>query len=165
MPYIEKITKAGNTTTVEKYYRNRNTKSQTKLAELISKNFTTGDITLTLSYATNNKISEADNKQYLDKFIRSLRKNYRVAGKELKYVAVSVYDLYVCNKINRVELVANGIGDAARTMETLQDCWNYGKSRICEVQSYEHLKEIAEHMERVNTGRYYITKDIAKAGK
>lgn len=137
-----------------------------KLVQLINSNFETGDIAITLSYvASGGETSGVDRMKQFDEFIRNIRKNYRTAGKELKYVAVPVCDLYVSNKIDRVNLIVNGIWDAAETVKLLQDCWKCGKSCIRSVQSHENLNEIAEYMESLRTGRYHISKNIAKAGQ
>lgn len=165
MPYVTRVESSGNTVTTDKYFTRERTQRQ-KLAQLINSNFETGDIAITLTYTADVKeTSGADRIKQFDEFIRNLRKNYRAAGKELKYAAVPVYNLYASKKIDRVDLIANGIGDAAETVELLQNCWNYGQSRICSVRSHEQLRKIAKCMERSNTGRYYITKDIAKAGR
>ena len=162
MPYITRAKSIGNAVTADKYFTS--SKSQhSKLVQLINGNFEIGDIMITLSYApSGEETSGADRMAQLDEFIRNLRKNYKAAGKELKYAAVPVHNLYISNKIDRVELVLNELGNEAKTIETLQSCWNYGKSRIRSVQSHEHLKEIAEHMERLRTGRYHVSKNIAR---
>ncbi len=165
MPYITRTESSGNTVTADKYFTSKRTQ-RPKLVQQICSNFEIGDIMITLSYAASGEeTSGADRMAQLDEFVRNLRKNYRAAGKELKYAAVPVHNLYASNKIDGVNLIANGIGDAAETVELLQSCWNYGKSRIRSVQSHEHLKEIAEYMERQRTGRYHISKNIAKAGQ
>lgn len=165
MPYVTRAKSSGNTVTADKYFTSKRTQHP-KLVRQICSNFKTGDIAITLSYAADGEeTSGADRMAQLDEFIRNLRKNYRAAGKELKYAAVPVYNLYASNKIDRVDLIANGIGDAAETVELLQNCWNYGESRICSVRSHEQLKKIAKCMESLRTGRYHISKNIAKAGQ
>lgn len=168
MPYVTRIESNGNTVAVDKYFTS--SKSQrSKLVQLINSNFEVGDIAITLSYAANGEeTSGADRMAQLDEFVRNLRKNYKAAGKELKYAAVPIHNLYVTDKIDRVELIVNGLGNEIKTLERagesviMQNCWNYGKSRIRSVQSYENLKEIAEYMERQRTGRYHISKNIAQ---
>lgn len=165
MPYVTRVESSGNTVTADKYFTSKRTQ-RPKLVQQICSNFKTGDIEITLSYTANREeTSGADRMAQLDEFVRNLRKNYKAAGKELKYAAVLVHNLYVTDKIDRVELMINRLENEAKTIETLQSCWNYGKSRIRSVQSHEHLKEIAEHMERLRTGRYHISKNIAKAGQ
>ncbi|WP_099468353.1 hypothetical protein [Konateibacter massiliensis] len=159
MPYVTRVESSGRS-------------QRPKLVQQICSNFKAGDIAITLGYvASGEEASGADRIAQFDEFIRNLRKNYRAARKELKYVAVPVYNLYTSSKIDRVELIVNGLGNEIITLERVaepvikQSCWNYGKSRICSVQSHEHLKEIAEYMESQRTGRYHISKDIAKAGR
>lgn len=159
MPYITRAKSSGERSNSRQVFKSQ----RSKLVQLINSNFEIGDIMITLSYAASGEeTSGADRMAQLDEFVRNLRKNYRAAGKELKYAAVPVHNLYINNKIDRVELVLNELGNEVKTIETLQSCWNYGKSRIRSVQSHEHLKEIAEYMEHQRTGRYHISKNIAR---
>ena len=118
MPYVTRVESSGNTVTADKYFTSSRNKCS-KLVQLINSNFEIGDIMITLSYAASGEeASEADRMMQLDEFIRNIRKNYKAAGKELKYAAVPIHNLYVTDKIDRVELIVNGLGNEIKTLES-----------------------------------------------
>lgn len=112
MPYIKAITKAGNTLIIEKYYssrwhkkgveRNINLnktteaqekcnlrKAERKLTILLNANFTGGDYHLVLDYSPDNRPPTPRGcHRNVQPFIRKLRRIYRKAGAEIKYVEV-----------------------------------------------------------------------------
>lgn len=115
MPYIERITKAGKTIEVERYFSSRykkpgikrsqkvkptreeqkriNTRqAERKLRILINANFEYGDYHLTLNYIRE-RGTEPRTKEEMKKdiaiFLREMRKEYKKRGMEFKYIHVS----------------------------------------------------------------------------
>ena len=114
MPYVKRTTRAGNTVEIEYYYTSRyNKKGQTradrvkptretqkkvnkrqaerKLRLLLNANFTYGDYHVVLDYIREKEKpdrTKEEMQQDIAKFLRELRKEYKKAGKELKYIHV-----------------------------------------------------------------------------
>lgn len=114
MPYIEAITKAGNTIEIERYYTARynkrgqgraekkqptkeeqkkvNTKqAEKKLRRLLNANFSGNDFHVVLPYihkAGEPYRTREEMREDIAKFLRALRKAYKEAGTELKYIHV-----------------------------------------------------------------------------
>lgn len=114
MPYLERITKAGMTIEVERYYSSRyrrkglergdrvkasreeqkkvnRNQAERKLRILMNANFGYGDYHLVLDYIRE-RGKEERRKEQMEKdiavFLRECRKEYRKRGKELKYIHV-----------------------------------------------------------------------------
>lgn len=116
MPYIKRIVIAGNTVEVKKYYsarygkkdvsgraqkENETCEKQKKINEnnavekltwLINENFTDGDYHIVLTYSDENRPSADGAAEFLKKYLRKLRSEYRKAGEELKYITVTEYE-------------------------------------------------------------------------
>lgn len=114
MPYIERITRAGKTIEIEKYFSSRYKKKgikrgdkvkptseqqkkvNTRRAErdlrlLLAANFGYGDYHIVLDYIRKRDQpprSKDEMRKDMDIFLRALRKEYKKQGKELKYVHV-----------------------------------------------------------------------------
>lgn len=116
MPYVERVTKAGNTIEIERYFTSRykkkgisrgdkvkptkeeqekvNTRqAERKLRILINANYGYGDYHLVLDYIR--RKGEPDRtpeqmRQDIDVFLRECRKEYRKAGLEFKYISVTL---------------------------------------------------------------------------
>ena len=114
MPYVERVTKAGNTIEIERYFTSRykkkgisrgdkvkptkeeqekvNTRqAERKLRILINANYGYGDYHLVLDYIR--RKGEPDRtpeqmRQDIDVFLRECRKEYRKAGLEFKYLSL-----------------------------------------------------------------------------
>ena len=141
MPYVERVTKAGNTIEIERYFTSRykkkgisrgdkvkptkeeqekvNTRqAERKLRILINANYGYGDYHLVLDYIR--RKGEPDRtpeqmRQDIDVFLRECRKEYRKAGLEFKYIHV----MEIGKKGARHHhLVGNKIDT-----EILQRCW------------------------------------------
>ena len=115
MPYIEAVTEAGATIEIERYYSARYGKrgqsradrvkptpeeqkkinsrqAEKKLRRLINANFTGADYHVVLPYirkAGEEPRSREDMREDIAKFLRALRKAYKTAGQELKYIHVA----------------------------------------------------------------------------
>jgi len=114
MPYVERITRAGKTIEIERYYTSRykkkgikrgdrvkpteeqqekiNTRqAERKLRILMNANFGYGDYHLELDYIRKKGQPERTKEQMrrdMDVFFRELRKEYKKLGQELKYIHV-----------------------------------------------------------------------------
>lgn len=123
MPYVERVTKAGNTIEIERYFTSRykkkgisrgdkvkptkeeqekvNTRqAERKLRILINANYGYGDYHLVLDYIR--RKGEPDRtpeqmRQDIDVFLRECRKEYRKAGLEFKYMPELQYMYHVPN--------------------------------------------------------------------
>ena len=114
MPYVERITRAGKTIEIERYFTSRykkpgirrgdkvkptteqqekiNTRqAERKLRILINANYGYGDYHLVLDYIRKKGAPERTKGQMrkdIDRFLRECRKEYRKSGLELKYIHV-----------------------------------------------------------------------------
>ena len=114
MPYVERVTKAGNTIEIERYFTSRykkkgisrgdkvkptkeeqekvNTRqAERKLRILINANYGYGDYHLVLDYIRRKGQPDRTPEQMrhdIDVFLRECRKEYRKAGLEFKYIHV-----------------------------------------------------------------------------
>ena len=141
MPYVERVTKAGNTIEIERYFTSRykkkgikrgdkvkptkeeqekvNTRqAERKLRILINANYGYGDYHLVLDYIRRKGQPDRTPEQMrqdIDVFLRECRKEYRKAGLEFKYIHV----MEIGTKGARHHhLVVNKIDT-----EILQRCW------------------------------------------
>lgn len=141
MPYVERVTKAGNTIEIERYFTSRykkkgisrgdkvkptkeeqekvNTRqAERKLRILINANYGYGDYHLVLDYIRRKGQPDRTPEQMrqdIDVFLRECRKEYRKAGLEFKYIHV----MEIGKKGARHHhLVVNKIDT-----EILQRCW------------------------------------------
>ena len=141
MPYVERVTRAGKTIEIERYFTSRykkrgikrgdkvkptreeqkkvNTReAERKLRILLNANFGYGDFHLELDYIRKNgeePRSKEQMRQDMDIFLRECRKEYKKAGIEFKYVHV----MEIGQKGARHHhLVINKIDT-----EILQRCW------------------------------------------
>lgn len=112
MPYVEEICQAGRVRETRKYYtaryhrkgipRRKNNKptpkeqvrvnehhAEMKLRRLLNANYGPGDFHITLTYRPEDRPSPEDVPAILEKFWRGMRKAYRAAGQELKYIIVT----------------------------------------------------------------------------
>ena len=114
MPYVERITRAGRTIEVDRYYSERfhkkgikrgdkvkptkeaqkqvnRRKAERTLRLLLAENFQDGDLHLVLSYIRKHGMphrTKEEMRKDIDVFLRQLRKVYKAAGLELKYIHV-----------------------------------------------------------------------------
>ncbi len=114
MPYIESVCVAGKTIEIERYYTARygrrgqqraanrkptreeqrainNRQAEKKLRRILNANFSPGDYHLVLSYRKEKDSlprAPEEMKEDIRKFLRSIRKEYKACGMELKYIHV-----------------------------------------------------------------------------
>jgi hypothetical protein len=164
MPYIESICKAGKTIEVERYYTSRygckgqkrsdkvkptpeeqkkiNDKlAEKKLRRLINENFSAGDYHLVLSYQKKkgepNRDPE-DMKEDIRKFLRTLRKEYKLQGQDLKYIHVAEVGQ---RGARHHHLILNAIPP-----DTIQGCWPHGRIHINPLDFSGNYRELASYL-------------------
>lgn len=141
MPYIQRIVKAGKTIEIERYYapnylkrgmhrgdrvkptREEQRKVNTRKAErqlriLMNANFKGGDFHIVLNYIRRKDeepITRQQMKDDIAKFLRAMRKEYKAAGQELKYIHVAEIG---SKGARHHHLVVNYIDT-----RTIQKCW------------------------------------------
>lgn len=114
MPYLQRTIQAGPATLVEKYYSSRygrkglprrgnqhptceavqrvnEARAVRKLWTLLLENFQEGDLFLLLTYRKEERPNPEEAKKRMEQFLRKLRKLYREAGEELRYIWVTEY--------------------------------------------------------------------------
>ena len=187
MPYVERVTKAGNTIEIERYFTSRykkkgisrgdkvkptkeeqekvNTRqAERKLRILINANYGYGDYHLVLDYIR--RKGEPDRtpeqmRQDIDVFLRECRKEYRKAGLEFKYIHV----MEIGKKGARHHhLVVNKIDT-----EILQRCWykayeGHNRVKIFPLDDSGNYAELASYLIKY-TGTHKKGTDGALQGK
>lgn len=187
MPYVERVTKAGNTIEIERYFTSRykkkgisrgdkvkptkeeqekvNTRqAERKLRILINANYGYGDYHLVLDYIR--RKGEPDRtpeqmRQDIDIFLRECRKEYRKAGLEFKYIHV----MEIGKKGARHHhLVVNKIDT-----EILQRCWykayeGHNRVKVFPLDDSGNYAELANYLIKY-TGTHKKGTDGALQGK
>ena len=187
MPYVERVTKAGNTIEIERYFTSRykkkgisrgdkvkptkeeqekvNTRqAERKLRILINANYGYGDYHLVLDYIR--RKGEPDRtpeqmRQDIDVFLRECRKEYRKAGLEFKYIHV----MEIGKKGARHHhLVVNKIDT-----EILQRCWykayeGHNRVKVFPLDDSGNYAELASYLIKY-TGTHKRGTDGALQGK
>lgn len=187
MPYVERVTKAGNTIEIERYFTSRykkkgisrgdkvkptkeeqekvNTRqAERKLRILINANYGYGDYHLVLDYIR--RKGEPDRtpeqmRQDIDVFLRECRKEYRKAGLEFKYIHV----MEIGKKGARHHhLVVNKID-----IEILQRCWykayeGHNRVKVFPLDDSGNYAELASYLIKY-TGTHKKGTDGALQGK
>lgn len=187
MPYVERVTKAGNTIEIERYFTSRykkkgisrgdkvkptkeeqekvNTRqAERKLRILINANYGYGDYHLVLDYIR--RKGEPDRtpeqmRQDIDVFLRECRKEYRKAGLEFKYIHV----MEIGKKGARHHhLVVNKIDT-----EILQRCWykayeGHNRVKVFPLDDSGNYAELASYLIKY-TGTHKKATDGALQGK
>ena len=187
MPYVERVTKAGNTIEIERYFTSRykkkgisrgdkvkptkeeqekvNTRqAERKLRILINANYGYGDYHLVLDYIR--RKGEPDRtpeqmRQDIDVFLRECRKEYRKAGLEFKYIHV----MEIGKKGARHHhLIVNKIDT-----EILQRCWykayeGHNRVKVFPLDDSGNYAELASYLIKY-TGTHKKGTDGALQGK
>ena len=160
MPYIKRTVVAGDVVFIKKYYsarygrknlsvraaKNAESSKQMqsinernaieKLTWLINTNFERGDLHVTFTYAGKcPTVEEAE--ENLRKLNRKLRKAYKEAGKEHKYVEVTEYE----NTRIHHHVVLKNID-----IDILQDAWEHGSLHVRPLYSWGDFTSLAEYL-------------------
>ena len=187
MPYVERVTKAGNTIEIERYFTSRykkkgisrgdkvkptkeeqekvNTRqAERKLRILINANYGYGDYHLVLDYIRRKGQTDRTPEQMrhdIDVFLRECRKEYRKAGLEFKYIHV----MEIGKKGARHHhLVVNKIDT-----EILQRCWykayeGHNRVKVFPLDDSGNYAELASYLIKY-TGTHKKGTDGALQGK
>jgi hypothetical protein len=187
MPYVERITKAGKTIEVERYFTSRykkpgikrgdkvkatneqqmkvNTRAaERKLRILINANYGYGDYHVVLDYIRKRGEPGRDKEKMrkdIDTFLRECRKEYKKAGLELKYIHV----MEIGDKGARHHhLVINKIDT-----EILQKCWykayeGHNRIKVFPLDDTGNYAELAAYLIKY-TDRHRTEEDGALQGK
>ncbi|WP_143316880.1 hypothetical protein [Clostridium sp. HBUAS56017] len=162
MPYIESICKAGKTIEIERYYtsifkkkgikradkvkptREEQKKINYKQAEKklrwkINENFQGGDFHLVLGYEKDKRPgTKEEMRKDANKFLRSLRNEFKKQGKELKYIHVmeigskgAMHHHLVINKID---------------LEIIRKCWTKGRPQIFPLDDSGQYRDLASYL-------------------
>ena len=119
--------------------------AEKKLTRLVHNNFTENDIALHLTYRNGEEpVDEADALRVLGNFIKRLKRRYKKAGKELKYISCTEYG----KKTERVHhhLIINGGYDR----DEIEKLWGRG---------YANSKRLQFEEDGVTGLARYIAKD------
>lgn len=164
MPYIERITKAGRTIDVERYYSARygkrgqkratwtkvtpdeqkkinNRRAETKLRRILNANFTSNDYHVVLSYQKARGEKGRDPNQMKDdiaRFLRQLRKEYKARGDELKYVHVPEIGSHGARHHH---LVLNQIPP-----DVIAKCWPHGRIHLNPLDTSGEYRQLAAYL-------------------
>lgn len=164
MPYIEAITKAGNTIEIERYYTARynrrggtraehrrptkeeqkkvNTRqAEKKLRRILNANFNGNDYHIVLPYIHKSGEAHRTREEMRDdiaKFLRQLRKAYKAAGAELKYIHVMEIGTHGARHHH---LVINHIDTAA-----IMKAWPHARAQIFPLDSSGQYAKLASYL-------------------
>lgn len=110
-----------------------------KLERLLRANFTEEDWHLVLTYRKEDRPDPEEAKERLTLFLRKLRKEYRKAGAELKYIHVTEY----LNHAIHHHLVINHIqGDTGM----VRRAWEYGRPNFSPLHEDGDVRGLAEYL-------------------
>ncbi|MGN0409427.1 MAG: hypothetical protein ACI4E3_03365 [Candidatus Fimousia sp.] len=173
MPYVLEVVKAGRTIETRKYYtpryyskgekrrkKSRPTKEEVKrinfrnrvrkLGWILNENFGPGDIHLRLSYRREEAPKDKEEMQKIIRlFLEKMRKEYRRAGKELKYV--HVFEIGKRGARHH-HLVMNSIDT-----KLIRKCWPHGyihTSLLDDTGQYSKLAEYLLKFSGRNVGKW-----------
>ena len=191
MPYVERVTKAGNTIEIERYFTSRykkkgisrgdkvkptkeeqekvNTRqAERKLRILINANYGYGDYHLVLDYIR--RKGEPDRtpeqmRQDIDVFLRECRKEYRKAGLEFKYIHVMEIGKVLKTKedyYNCLAMVASGELAAADLLAKIESAENQ-RYIECGVAAVEEEKKAVTvyYCDEAAVGMKFVAGDVS----
>lgn len=162
--YVERVTVAGATIEIERYYTNRyhkksenrkpksklssdqqreanNRRAERKLRQLINANFVPGDYHLILSYEKkpgDPERSPEDMKEDIRKFLRVMRKEYKQRGMEFKYIHVPEIG---SRGARHHHLVINRIDS-----EAIRRSWPHGFIQLCPLDGSRNWRKLAAYL-------------------
>ena len=131
-------------------------KAESNLRRLINANFGPGDYHVTLTYRKDDRPEEAAAKKSLDKFIRDMKKEYKKAGQQFKYVHVTEY----LNKNIHHHIVLNNIPGMDVTGK-INKLWPYGYTRLSVLDESGQYKDLAAYLIK-ETDKTFRTSEIRK---
>lgn len=115
-----------------------------RLARLINANFRPGDLHVTLTYRKENRPDPKEAQKNIKSFLGALRRRYKKAKKELRYIVVTEYK----NKAIHHHLVTNNVNDGTlTTMDYIRELWR-GRGSPKAVQLYDEgeYSQLADYL-------------------
>lgn len=181
MPYVESVTRAGKTIEIERYYTSRygqrgqtrgervkptpeealrinNRIAEKKLRRLINENYGPRDYHVVLSYAKARgepHRQKEEMKEDIAKFLRALRKEYRIRGQDLKYIHVPE----VGSKGARHHHLVLNKSDP----DIVQKCWPHGRIHINPLDNSGNYKDLAAYLIKYSSRKH--TEEEKLSGK
>lgn len=161
--YIRAITRAGRTILVEKYYSSRyhkkdidRSENQKKTSEKqekinqrrairkltlqLNENFKYGDHHLVLDYSPDHRPATPEEaKEDKKKFLRSMRKAYKRAEKELKYIIVTEFGKR--GALHHHLVINNGL-----STREIQSCWKKGRCHFNPMDETGEYSKLAAYL-------------------
>lgn len=164
MPYVEAVTTAGKTVEIERYYTARygsrghphkpkrvatseeqkrinEKQAEKKLRRLINANFSPGDYHVVLSYAKardDPPRTPDEMKDDIAKFLRAMRKEYKAAERELRYIHVAEVGSHGARHhhivINKTDV------------EIIQRCWPHGRIHVNPLDQSGNYAKLAAYL-------------------
>lgn len=153
MPYVKTSTIAGNTIIIHKGFRDEKqagkkrakkenvTKEAVKkmneryatrkLTVLMNANFSKGDLHIVWTYRGEERVPPVRAQEYLRKALKDLRKMYRAAGQELKYIYTTEYK----NKAIHHHILINYFD-----IRHISSVWKYGMTRPTVLYTHDYSK-------------------------
>ena len=114
------------------------------LARLINANFRPGDLHVILTYRKENRPDRQQAKDNLDKFREAMRRKYKKAGKELRWIAVTEYK----SKAIHHHMIINNVNDGVQTTaDYIRELWR-GRGSPKFVQLYDDAEydQLADYL-------------------
>ncbi len=166
MPYIESVCVAGKTIEIERYFSARygrrgqrsedrvkptkeeqvkinNRLAEKKLRRILNANYQEGDYHLVLSYAKargDPPRDPEDMKKDIAQFLRKLRKEYKAAGSELKYIHVAETGSHGARHHHLV------INSSDVSIGTIQSIWEHGRIHINPLDDSGNYAKLASYL-------------------
>lgn len=109
-----------------------------KLRRKINANFGVDDLHCTLTYNRENRAAAREAKRILVKFLRSLKKEYKKAGYELKYIITTEYE----NKAIHHHMIVNAIPETVKLIRLL---WQQGRPYFVPLDDAGDYGKLAEY--------------------
>lgn len=167
MPYIESVCVAGKTIEVERYFTSRygrrgqkpedrvkpskeeqktinNRIAEKKLRRIINANYGPGDFHMVLSYAKargDPPRTPEEMKDDIAKFLRALRKMYKDAGDELKYIHVAETGSHGARHHHLVINTSSGI-----PLGDIQRAWTHGRIHVNPLDDTGNYAKLASYL-------------------
>ena len=125
--------------TAEAVARTNEKNAERKLQRLLIANFEQGDQFVTLTYRKEDRPCVEESKKILRRFFESLRKSYKKAGAELKYIITTEWN----GKHIHHHLVVNDIPGFAKIVT---EAWKYGGIHMTPLYPDHDYQGLAEYM-------------------
>ncbi len=110
-----------------------------KLRRLIYENFSDEDWHLTLTYQKDKRPNPEQAKEFLDKFIKKMRKEHKKQGKKFKWIAVTEF----YNKAIHHHLIIN---DYDFTVKLVKELWIYGSPNFSGLYKNDDYEALAVYL-------------------